>query len=309
MNTYESLGSSLCLSESWNDHIMNYMHTLKIHELHASCPNIQSWEKSLDIYHGRQLTERTFNEVPILSNQFFPKIDVKKMGTERLMDWNIVWFEYNYSWANLSNPFSVGLCSSLLYSTPLTVLPHHRRAEEAVWVWEGETAASWTPPHSLSPQLYCCGCLSPFHPFSVSWFVSMFKETDLMLIDGFLDYRRVGGIWWFVGWVLLILVLELDREQLRVWLLGGVMGERIPPGSYFQYPPSGLHASPHRSSSVPSDRERSVSSTRNHGNLFDGIASRCELNGHNGFLFIPVAIVSVAQALLSLVLVSGSSSH
>ncbi|OAY45040.1 KH domain-containing protein At1g09660/At1g09670 isoform X2 [Manihot esculenta] len=35
------------------------------------------------------------------------------------------------------------------------------------------------------------------------------------------------------------------------------MGERIPPGSYFQYPPSGAHqASPHRSCSLPSDRER-----------------------------------------------------
>ncbi|KAJ8767746.1 hypothetical protein K2173_020686 [Erythroxylum novogranatense] len=35
-----------------------------------------------------------------------------------------------------------------------------------------------------------------------------------------------------------------------------MMGERIPPGSYFQYSPSGLHASPHRSSSLASDRER-----------------------------------------------------
>ncbi|KAJ0011328.1 hypothetical protein Pint_33107 [Pistacia integerrima] len=35
------------------------------------------------------------------------------------------------------------------------------------------------------------------------------------------------------------------------------MGERITPGSYFQYPPSGVHASPHRpSSSLPLDRER-----------------------------------------------------
>ncbi|CAB4267920.1 unnamed protein product [Prunus armeniaca] len=33
------------------------------------------------------------------------------------------------------------------------------------------------------------------------------------------------------------------------------MGERIPPGSYFQYPPPGVHASPHRSS-LPVDRER-----------------------------------------------------
>lgn len=33
------------------------------------------------------------------------------------------------------------------------------------------------------------------------------------------------------------------------------MGERIPPGSYFQYPPPGVHASPHRSS-FPADRER-----------------------------------------------------
>ncbi|XP_062083709.1 KH domain-containing protein At1g09660/At1g09670 isoform X2 [Humulus lupulus] len=36
-----------------------------------------------------------------------------------------------------------------------------------------------------------------------------------------------------------------------------MMGERITPGSYFQYPPPpGVHASPHRSSSVPVDRER-----------------------------------------------------
>ncbi|XP_039006437.1 KH domain-containing protein At1g09660/At1g09670-like [Hibiscus syriacus] len=34
-----------------------------------------------------------------------------------------------------------------------------------------------------------------------------------------------------------------------------MMGERILPGSFFQYPPSGLHASPHRPS-LPSDRER-----------------------------------------------------
>ncbi|KAH9684989.1 KH domain-containing protein [Citrus sinensis] len=34
------------------------------------------------------------------------------------------------------------------------------------------------------------------------------------------------------------------------------MGERLTPGSYFQYPPSGVHASPHRSSSLPLDRER-----------------------------------------------------
>ncbi|XP_041015515.1 KH domain-containing protein At1g09660/At1g09670-like isoform X2 [Juglans microcarpa x Juglans regia] len=33
------------------------------------------------------------------------------------------------------------------------------------------------------------------------------------------------------------------------------MGDRIPPGSYFQYPP-GLPASPIRSSTLPSDRER-----------------------------------------------------
>ncbi|WRX15115.1 STAR protein [Theobroma cacao] len=35
-----------------------------------------------------------------------------------------------------------------------------------------------------------------------------------------------------------------------------MMGERIPPGSYFQYPPSGVPASPHRPSSLPTDRER-----------------------------------------------------
>ncbi|KAK4254461.1 hypothetical protein QN277_009843 [Acacia crassicarpa] len=35
-----------------------------------------------------------------------------------------------------------------------------------------------------------------------------------------------------------------------------MMGERIPPGSYFQYPPPGVPASPIRSSSIPSDRER-----------------------------------------------------
>lgn len=37
-----------------------------------------------------------------------------------------------------------------------------------------------------------------------------------------------------------------------------VMGERIPPGSYFQYPPPGVPASPHRSSPLSVDRERSV---------------------------------------------------
>lgn len=35
-----------------------------------------------------------------------------------------------------------------------------------------------------------------------------------------------------------------------------MMGERIPPGSYFQYPPSGVPASPHRASSLPTDRDR-----------------------------------------------------
>ncbi|RVW28917.1 hypothetical protein CK203_102844 [Vitis vinifera] len=35
-----------------------------------------------------------------------------------------------------------------------------------------------------------------------------------------------------------------------------VMDDRRPHGSFFQYPPSGLHASPHRSSSLSSDRER-----------------------------------------------------
>ncbi|KAE8719187.1 Smg-4/UPF3 family protein, putative isoform 1 [Hibiscus syriacus] len=35
-----------------------------------------------------------------------------------------------------------------------------------------------------------------------------------------------------------------------------MMGDRIQTGSYFQYPPSGLHASPHGPSSLPSDRER-----------------------------------------------------
>ncbi|KAK8987540.1 hypothetical protein V6N11_027288 [Hibiscus sabdariffa] len=35
-----------------------------------------------------------------------------------------------------------------------------------------------------------------------------------------------------------------------------MMGDRILPGSYFQYPPSGLRASPLRPSSLPSDRER-----------------------------------------------------
>ncbi|XP_043706666.1 KH domain-containing protein At1g09660/At1g09670-like [Telopea speciosissima] len=33
------------------------------------------------------------------------------------------------------------------------------------------------------------------------------------------------------------------------------MGDRIPPGSYFQYSPSGVHASPHRPSSASLDRE------------------------------------------------------
>lgn len=37
-----------------------------------------------------------------------------------------------------------------------------------------------------------------------------------------------------------------------------VMGERIPPGSYFQYPPPGVPASPIRSASIPTDRERLV---------------------------------------------------
>lgn len=198
MNTYESLRSSLCLSESWNDHIMNHMQTLKIHELHASCPNIQSWEKSLDIYHGRQLTERTFNEVPILSNQFFPKIDVKKMGTERLMDWNIVWFEYNYSWANLSNPFSVGLCSSLLYSTPLTVLPHHRRAEEAVWVWEGETAASWTPrpppPLSQPPTVLLWVSLSL--PPLLRVLIRVYVQRNRFDVDRWVSWLQES--WWYL---------------------------------------------------------------------------------------------------------------
>ncbi|XVF45935.1 hypothetical protein PTKIN_Ptkin02bG0247800 [Pterospermum kingtungense] len=35
-----------------------------------------------------------------------------------------------------------------------------------------------------------------------------------------------------------------------------MMAERILPGSYFQYPPSGVPASPHRPSSLPTDRER-----------------------------------------------------
>ncbi|GLT85759.1 hypothetical protein SLE2022_039370 [Rubroshorea leprosula] len=34
------------------------------------------------------------------------------------------------------------------------------------------------------------------------------------------------------------------------------MGERIPPGSYFQYPLPGVRASPHRPSPIPTDRER-----------------------------------------------------
>lgn len=46
-----------------------------------------------------------------------------------------------------------------------------------------------------------------------------------------------------------MLCVDLYRNQ---------MGERLTPGSYFQYPPSGVHASPHRSSSLPLDRERSV---------------------------------------------------
>lgn len=37
-----------------------------------------------------------------------------------------------------------------------------------------------------------------------------------------------------------------------------MMGDRIPPGSYFQYPPSGVPVSPHRSSPLPTDRERFV---------------------------------------------------
>lgn len=57
---------------------------------------------------------------------------------------------------------------------------------------------------------------------------------------------------------------------LGVWLTGFcflvlnyaiglcVMGERIPPGSYFQYPPPAVPASPIRSTSLPSDRERLV---------------------------------------------------
>ncbi|MBA0666885.1 hypothetical protein Goklo_003245, partial [Gossypium klotzschianum] len=36
-----------------------------------------------------------------------------------------------------------------------------------------------------------------------------------------------------------------------------MMGERISPGSYFQYPPPGFPSvSPHRPSSIPTDRER-----------------------------------------------------
>ncbi|KAG6600718.1 KH domain-containing protein, partial [Cucurbita argyrosperma subsp. sororia] len=35
-----------------------------------------------------------------------------------------------------------------------------------------------------------------------------------------------------------------------------MMGERTPPGSYFHYPPPSAHASPHRTPSIPLDRER-----------------------------------------------------
>ncbi|KAK8512991.1 hypothetical protein V6N12_030397 [Hibiscus sabdariffa] len=38
--------------------------------------------------------------------------------------------------------------------------------------------------------------------------------------------------------------------------VSNMMGDRILPRSYFQYPPSGLHASPHRPSFLPPDRER-----------------------------------------------------
>ncbi|KAI6701752.1 hypothetical protein NL676_016076 [Syzygium grande] len=44
----------------------------------------------------------------------------------------------------------------------------------------------------------------------------------------------------------------LPSSPIKCW----VMGERIQSGSFFQYPPSGLHASPHRSSPLPPDRER-----------------------------------------------------
>lgn len=69
--------------------------------------------------------------------------------------------------------------------------------------------------------------------------------------------------YWLLLWTLLWLMFFYPIGFCLCWAAGWsslVMGERIPSGSYFQYPPHGhgVPASPVRSSSIPSDLERLV---------------------------------------------------
>lgn len=58
--------------------------------------------------------------------------------------------------------------------------------------------------------------------------------------------------WWCIGCLTNCFLLLGLNYAVGLCL----MGDRIPPGSYFQYPPPGVPASPIRSSSLPSDRGR-----------------------------------------------------
>ncbi|RVW77520.1 hypothetical protein CK203_050262 [Vitis vinifera] len=101
--------------------------------------------------------------------------------------------------------------------------------------------------------------LSPC-PFPTPMHYPQGVESEVGLVCGFLSnpfvkisVNQFSGLN-FLGVV--IVILGVSKRVEVSFFDWSVMDDRRPHGSFFQYPPSGLHASPHRSSSLSSDRER-----------------------------------------------------
>jgi len=163
-----------------------------------------------------------------------------------------------YLYVYVSDQIHVGVSNICLRCFPCWVL----------WIY-------WfTARFSLLGLLVYIGCLLGFACLLDCW---VFFHLDFVVYIGwilFLCFTFLMLLGLFIKLVCCVVGLLgfvcLYDSLLGVWLTGFsflvlnyavslcVMGERIPPGSYFQYPPPAVPASPIRSSSLPSDRERLV---------------------------------------------------
>lgn len=82
--------------------------------------------------------------------------------------------------------------------------------------------------------------------------------SDLWALSWTLFLRSAWTRFWFEFSRRVDSLIGSIEEGRGGFLDWSVMDDRRPHGSFFQYPPSGLHPSPHRSSSFSSDRERWV---------------------------------------------------